>query len=266
MTAESSSTTQMLSGIAAILQAVAWPLVATIFFLVYRARIGSLLGILGEKLATASKLKAWQLELDVTSEDIKDAVKKAGDTSDPESTLGKISKAQVQAAEEVRDKIKNSPISDIRALPAVREQLYALIQEYDQSRRELGPGFVRTKKMTAIVAGMRALSLAALPLQSQLMSESSPGARLAVICMLQISPDPDYFDWLIRCLNKEDQAFILCQAAVAVLELTESGKLEDEAQARDTISGAIHHIASFSGGHPDQNTVEILQTALAKVQ
>jgi hypothetical protein len=254
-----------LSAIAAILQAVAWPLVALIFFLLYRARIGTLLDILSEKLATASKVKAWQLELDNTSEDIKDAVKKAGDAADPDNTLGKISRAQVQAAEEVRDKIRDSPLPDTRALPAVREQLYALIQEYDNSRRDLPPGFVRTKKMTAIVAGMRALSLAALPLQSQLIGEQSPGARLAAICMLQISPDPDYFDWLIERLNQEDQAFILCQAAVAVLELVQSGKLDDKAHARDAISVALHHITSFSSGHPDQNTLEILQSALAKV-
>jgi hypothetical protein len=123
---------------------------------------------------------------------------------------------------------------------------------------------VRTKKMTAIVAGMRALSLAALPLQAQLISESSPGARLAAICMLQISPDPDYFDWLIERLNAEDQAFILCQAAVAVLELVQSGKLDDKIKAHESICGALNHISSF-GDHPDQNTVEILQTAVAKV-
>jgi len=82
--------------------------------------------------------------------------------------------------------------------------------------------------------------------------------------MLQISPDPDYFDWLIERLNQEDQAFILCQSAVAVLELVQSGKLEDKSKALDAISGALHHVASF-GAHPDQNTVEILQTAVAKV-
>jgi hypothetical protein len=266
LTPEITSPTQILSGIAAILQALAWPLVALIFFLVYRTRISSLLEIIGQKLATASKFKAWQLELDNTSEDIKDAVKKAGDTADPEVTLGKISRAQVQAAEEVRDRIKNSPISDTRALPAVREQLYALIEEYDQSRRELPPGFVRTKKMTAILAGMRALALAALPLQSQLISETSPGARLAAISMLQISPDPDYFDWLIERLNKEDQAFILCQIAVAILELVETTKLDDKTQVRDAISAGLHHVMSFNDGHPDQNTVEILQSALSKVQ
>jgi hypothetical protein len=263
-TPDTQSSTQILSAVAAILQAVAWPLVAALFFLMYRARIGSLLDILGQKLATASKFKAWQLELDDTSQDIKDAVRKAGDTANPESTLGKISSAQVQAAEEVRDRIRNSPLPDTRALPAVREQLYALIQEYDQSRRDLPPGFVRTKKMTAIVAGMRALSLAALPLQAQLISESSPGARLAAICMLQISPDPDYFDWIIERLNAEDQAFILCQAAVAVLELVQSGKLDDKIKTHDAICGALHHISSF-GDHPDQNTIEILQSAVAKV-
>jgi hypothetical protein len=264
MAPDSPSSTQLLSSVAAILQAVAWPIVAAIFLLIYRVRIGSLLDILSQKLATASKVKAWQLELDNTSEDIKDAVQKAGAAANPESTLGKISRSQVQAAEEVRDKIRNSPLPDARALPAVREQLNALIQEYDLARRNLPTGFVRTKKMTAIVAGMRALSLAALPLQSQLISDPSPGARLAAICMLQISPDPDYFDWLVERLNKEDQAFILCQTAVALLELVGSGNLEANAQVRDAISGALRHVSNFNNGHPDQNTVEILQSALAK--
>jgi hypothetical protein len=266
MAPETSSTTQLISAIASLVQAIAWPLVAVIFFAAYHKRIGALLQILGDKLAAATKVKAWQIELDNTSADIKDAVIKAGATADPENTLGKISRAQVEAAEEVRDKIRQSPITDTRALPAVREQLYALIQEYDQCRKELSPGFVRTKKMTAIVAGMRALALVALPFQSQLISDPSPGARLAAICMLQISPDPDYFDWLIERLNQEDQAFILCQAAVATLELVESGKIDNKATARDAIAKSLQHVTSFHSGNPDQNTVEILQTALAKVQ
>jgi len=262
--AAESATPTLLSSIAAILQAVAWPLVALVFFVLYRRRISSLLDIFGEKLSEATRFKAWQLELDSTTEDIKQVVEKASNTADPDHTLGIVSRSQIAAAEEVRDRIHNSPIPDARALPAVREQLYALIQEYDDARRNLQPGFVRTKKMTGIVAGMRALSLAALSLLAQLTGEKSTGARLAAICMLQISPDPDYFDWLIERLKHEDQAFVLCQAAVAILELVQSGKLKDKVKANKAISEAIQHISGYNG-HPDQNTLEILQSALAKL-
>ena len=58
---------------------------------------------------------------------------------------------------------------------------------------------------------------------------------------------------------------MLCQAAVAIFELVESGKLDNPQQARDAITGALNHIAGFKTGHPDRNTLEILQSALAKI-
>jgi hypothetical protein len=262
----SSSANQTLTSIAAILQAVAWPLVGALFFLTFRTRIGMILDILGQKLATATKVKAWQLELETTSEEIKEAVKKASDAANPAQTMGSIPRSQIQAAEEISQKIRNSPLPDTRALPAVREQLYSLIREYDRARRDLPSGFVRTKKMTAIVAGMRALSLVAVPLLSELISETTSGGRLAAICILQMSPDPDYFDWLIERLNNEKQAFVLFQAAVAVLELAQDKKFHDPTAARDAISRASLHISSFTDGEPDRSTLEILQTSLSKVQ
>jgi hypothetical protein len=265
LTADTSSTTPLLSAVAAILSAIAWPTVAGIFLLLFRVRIGSLLDILSQKLAAATKVKAWQIELESTAEDIQDVVKKAGDSASP-NLLGAIPNSQIRAAEEVRARIQSSPLPDRRALPAVREQLYDLIHEYDQVRLTLPSGFARSKKMTTIVAGMRALSLAAQPLLTQLMAETTSGGRLAAICLLQMAPDPAYLDWLSDRLKNEDQAFVLFQAALALLELIQSKKYDDAGAIRDVITDGITVISSHEGGAPDANTLQILQTALSKLQ
>ena len=75
---ENPNSVQVLSAIAAILQALAWPLVVALLFIVFRARISVLLDVLTKKLATATKLKAWQFEMETAEQDVKDAVEKVG--------------------------------------------------------------------------------------------------------------------------------------------------------------------------------------------
>jgi hypothetical protein len=265
MLAETAAAPTMMSSIAALVQAVVWPAVVCYFLFAYRKRIESLLEILGQKLSAATTIKAWQIEVESTAQDIKDVVTKAGNAATPSNTLGAIPKSQLAAAEEVKARIENSSIPDARALPAVQEQLYQLIHDYDQARTELQSGFARTKKMVSIVAGMRTLSLAARPLLTQLMGETSDGAKLAAVCILQMSPDYEYLDWLNDLLQDEKQAFVLFQAALALLELVQNKKYEDAARVRDVIAGAISVISSYKEGTPDQNTLQVLQTALAKL-
>lgn len=255
----------MLSSIAAILQAVAWPLVAAFFLLVFRLRIATLLDILGQKLATASKFKAWQLELESTSEQIKQVVKEASDSAAPTQSMGPIPRSQIQAAEEVQARIRSSPLPDSRALPAVREELNSLIQRYDQIRHDLPSGPARTRMMLSVIAGMRALALAAQPLLPQLTISPTSGGRLAAVCTLQISPDIVYFDWLVERLLKETEAFLLGQTSVAVLELVKHKTYSDKAHIELEINKAIQHISSYKGGTPDQSSLEILRNALSMV-
>jgi len=120
--------------------------------------------------------------------------------------------------------------------------------------------------MNEIAAGMRTLALAGLPLRTELTRSEKAGRRLAAICMLQVAPRPRYFRWLIDRLNTEDQAFVLFQAAVAILELVKKGFYVNVDETRSAIKDAIGVISAFQGGQPDQNTLDALMEALEQVK
>jgi len=84
--------------------------------------------------------------------------------------------------------------------------------------------------------------------------------------MLQVEPRPRYFRWLIDRLRTESQAFILFQAALAVLELVKKRFYVNVDETRSAIIDAITVISGYQGGPPDQNTLDALREALEQVK
>ncbi|MGA9673408.1 MAG: hypothetical protein WBQ94_29730 [Terracidiphilus sp.] len=235
------------------------------FFILYRSKISVLFDVLTKKIADATRLKAGQLEFE-TSQEIKDVVQRAGDAAGDGIQKGEIPKSQIQAAREVSKKLQDSPLSDWRATNVVQDQLFSLIKDYERIREDMGAGPARTKRMNEVAAKMRTLSLAAQPLLRSLTSGQTAGERLAAICILQVAPETGFFSWLIERLKSENQAFMLFQASVAVLNLVKAQKYLNGANVRKEIAGALEHVKNFEGGTPDPNTIDVLNESLSLVR
>jgi len=263
LTDQLASYAPLISSIAAILNAIAWPAVAAWFLFIHRLKVSNLFTILGNKLTSAKKLKIGQFELeDVLEEGVINAREQIGDSEMPKS----IPKTQLQAAANLKERVSTTELPESSVLEAVRNQIYDLASEYESVRSQMPSGHMRTRRMNEIAAGMRTLALAGLPLRTQLTRSDSIGKRLAAICMLQVEPRPRYFRWLIERVKSETQPFVFYQASVAILELLERKFYVNADVARSEISDAIRFISSFPGGQPDQNTLDVLKEALSLVR
>lgn len=251
-----------MSSIAAILSAIAWPGVVAWFLFVNRIRIAFLLKILGRKLSSAKKLRVGQFELE---EELEEAVSEAGAKVDEADTSKTVPKNQLQAAANLRKKVIGASVSKSEVLEAVRNQIFDLAEQYESARAGMPSGPARTRRMNEIAAGMRTLALAGLPLRTKLAQSEIAGRRLAAICMLQVEPRPRYFRWLIDRLKTESQAFILFQAALAILESVKKRFYVNAEETRSAINDAIRAVSAFQGGPPDQNTLDALNEALQLV-
>jgi hypothetical protein len=263
MTDQPTSWAALFSSIAAVLSAVAWPAVAAWFLFANRIRIAFLLKVLGRKLSSAKKLKVGQFELE---EELEEAVSEAGSEVEEGATPNAVPRNQLRAAENLKKKVIGSSIPKTEVLEAVRDQIFDLANQYESARAHMQSGPARTRRMNEIAAGMRTLALAGLPLRTKLTQSPIAGRRLAAICMLQVEPRPRYFRWLIDRLKTESQAFILFQAALAVLESVKKNFYVNADEARSLINDAIGVISAFQGGPPDQNTLDALREALALIE
>jgi hypothetical protein len=259
MTDQPTSWAALLSSIAAILSAIAWPGVVAWFLFVNRIRIAFLLKVLSRKLSSAKKLKLGQFELE---EELEEAVSEAGAKANEADIPNTVPINQLRAAQNLKQRVIGSSVPKSEVLEAVRGQIFDLANEYESVRTEMQSGPSRTRKMNEIAAGMRTLALTGLPLRTELTRSQIAGQRLAAICMLQIEPRPRYFRWLIDRLKTESQAFILFQAALAILELVKKRLYVNVDETRSAIKDAIGVISAFKGGPPDQNTLDALNEAL----
>jgi hypothetical protein len=263
MTDQPTSWAALLSSIGAILSAVAWPAIVAWFLFANRIRIAFLLKVLGRKLSSAKKLKVGQFEIE---EELEEAVSEAGAKVDEVDTSKTVPRNQIQAAQNLKEKVRNSSVPKFEVVEAVIDQVFDLAQQYESVRAEMPSGALRTRRMNEIAAGMRTLALTGLRLRTELTKSETPGKRLAAICMLQVEPRPRYFRWLIDRLKSESQAFILFQAAVAVLELVKKRFYVNVDETRSAIQEAIDAISAFQGGTPDPNTLDALNEALGLVR
>jgi hypothetical protein len=263
MTDQPTTWAALFSSMAALLSAVAWPAVVAWFLFVNRVRIAFLLKVLGRKLSSAKKLKLGQFEIE---EELAEAVSEAGAEVDEAHTPNAVPKNQLRAAKDLKKKVVDSSAPKSEVLEAVRDQIFDLASQYESIRAEMQSGPIRTRRMNEIAAGMRTLALAGLPLRTELTRSKIAGGRLAAICMLQVEPRPRYFRWLIDRLKTESHAFILFQAALAILELVKKRLYINVEETRSAILDAVRVISAVPGGQPDQNTLDALNEALGQVK
>jgi hypothetical protein len=75
--------------------------------------------------------------------------------------------------------------------------------------------------MGDILLNMRGLALAGRAQIAQFADSASPGNRLAAVVMLQMQPDPTYFQWLLDRITLE-KPFIVYQAIQALVRAVDT--------------------------------------------
>jgi uncharacterized protein YneF (UPF0154 family) len=102
-----------------------------------------------------------------------------------------------------------------KAEPTIMDKIHDLAADYDKTRYEMPSSPQRTKRMTEIASSMRQLGQAAFFMLPKLTASHLAGERLAAICILQMSFDSNYIDWLAERINLE-KPFIAYHAASAL--------------------------------------------------
>lgn len=263
----------VLSGIAAILSAVAWPALILTLLIWFRKPLGSLLRAAVSIAETAEKVKIWQIEFDRA---VKQQLDTAASTAEkaPIDAAAAISSAsapaaatELKAASKVNRLVADAPTTTVREtmLDSIRERMVGLASEYDATRAGMPSGAFRTRAMNVIAAQMRTLGIAAVPFVDEFSKNpSSAGMRLAAICILQMAPDMRFVPWLCDTMHLE-QPFVFYQSSLALLNAVRKFGRSHRSALQKPIEDALERLKAFSGT-PDAGTIETLDTALKELE
>ena len=287
----------VLSGIASICTAVVWPLLIGIILWWFREPARELLKAAVGVAEGATRFKIWQIEFD---RDVQQQIARSEsaalsappttastDTAAPTSpgavgdrvdvsalqrsgkaaqVAATISSTEVSAATGVRSLLEAAPTSTLRkaAEGAIKARMLGFAQEYETTRASMHAGPERTRAMNAVVAKMRALALAAdLFLDEFMNASSSPGRRLAAICILQLKPEMRAVPWLVERMRQE-QPFVFFHASVALLNTARRFGLSEHPALSTALRSALAQVQSF-GPNADANTVRLLTLAISEL-
>jgi hypothetical protein len=261
----------LLNGIAAILSAIAWPLLVAVVLYWFRRPIESLVATAVGIAATSSKVKIWQIEFDRDVQQQLDATAHEALSRQPsvsEQQIGSpIPPAEVQAAARVRSLIDEAPPGSVRSeiQESIRQRMLGFAKEYESTRAAMHAGPDRTRAMNAVAAKMRTLALAADPFLDELANDhDSPGRRLAAICILQMVPHLERVGWLADRMAAE-QPFVFFHASVALLSAVRKYGSQQREPLKAAITRALAQVQSF-GESCDKNTVRSLTLALSELE
>lgn len=219
---------EYLKAIADLIGAVAWPIAAMVFVVLFRKQLIAFIGgVESVKVFGAEIFLKVKRELDQSAKEAADAT---GLSSAP-------SEREVSRAAIVETLLSGSDI-DI-----VRKQAMELATEYDRTRHSMPPGDERTRQMEIVVSKMRTIGRAFFPLRHEFASSASPGQRLMTIAALQVEPDYDMLDWAADRIGSE-KPFVGYHALVALLSAARgpSAKLQLSA-----IEAAVRRARQYEG-------------------
>jgi len=242
-------TAKLLTALAAILGAIAWPLLLFSVFVLFRSEVGSILTRLPaffDKIKKAS-LAGITLELD----------RVAAEAASTENEGGTITPRQIQAA--ARIELQTREVGPT----ALLNELDQLCIEYDSLRRSLPPGTDRTRAMTRVLVRMRSLAPSLIEFIDVYKSSGSPGSRLAAIAMMQMRPHTADLQWLGDRFSSE-QPFVFYHAAIALQNVANIADAVGKTRLVETIEQALRAVKSFTGV-PDQGTIRVLEELLSSL-
>lgn len=243
---------EVMKAVTELVTASAWPVVFAILLLTQWKALSRLLAALVALVQSSTRIRFGDL-IDVE-------VSRTAEEAEQRSTLSReVPTEELAAASRVGRFVTEAE------LPTVRSKMLEFAREYEAVRSDMKPGPERTRVMNAIVAKMRTLAIAATPFLAEFSTwRDSPGARLAAITILQLNPRLEYLGWLVERMRKE-QPFVFFHASVALLSMVRrfGGVARNELKA--AIERALNIVKSFTGGSPDQNTIETLELALSEL-
>ncbi len=272
----------VLQGIAAICTAVVWPVLIGLVLWGFREPAKELLQAAVGVAEGATRFKIWQIEFDrdvqqqiarsesaalVSAEAPAAARSLSADPAAGATAAAAISSTEVSAAAGVRSLLDAAPNSTLRkaAEDTIKARMVGFAQEYETTRASMHSGPERTRAMNAIVAKMRTLALAAdLFLDEWMGADSSPGRRLAAICILQLKPEMRALPWLVDRMRVE-QPFVFFHASVALLNTARRVGQGSRETVSKALRDALGQVQSF-GEKADTNTVRLLTLALSELE
>lgn len=226
---------ELITAIAALIAALAWPAALLIGLLIFRTQIAAAF----EKV---QKLRVGPLEAELE--------RVADESAKLEPQAGTVTLEEVRAATRIE-----AQANDLGEQALLR-QLDRLCIEYDTVRRAMRGGKSRTQAMTRILVQMRTLGPSVSSRIDVYKSSGSPGSRLAAIAMMQMEPDKADIDWLLERYGN-DAPFLFYHASLALQNLANDGDAAKRARVQLTAQSALQIVNSFPGT-PDANTVEVL--------
>lgn len=238
---------KLLTAVAAILGATAWPLALLVIALLFRGVLQNAISRIPSMLdrVTKASVAGIKVELDRVAD------------AEKEDKGGTVTPNQKESA--ARIAVEKH---DLGAQPLLAE-LDRLCLEFDALRRTLPSGDIRTRAMTRIVVQMRSLAPSLIEFLDAYKGSGSAGSRLAAIAMMQMVPTSVDVEWLERRFSS-DAPFLFYHAALALQnamdspDTNETKLLEICASARR----ALERVKSFNGV-PDRSTIEVLEALIA---
>jgi hypothetical protein len=242
---------KLLTAIAALVGAIAWPAAIFAFIFIFRAELRSAFGKLPVLLERVKKASLAGVVLELES--VADAESKPG-TND----AGKITPRQVEAA--ARISIQTREVEP----QTILNEMDKLCLEYDSLRRTMPSGDIRTRAMTRVLVKMRSLAPSVIDSLDVYKGSGSAGSRLAAIAMMQMIPAKADIDWL-RDRFSSEQPFLFYHAALALQNVANvCDTQEKKMRLRAAAQQALASIKSFTGP-PDRGTIEVLDMLLSSL-
>ena len=237
---------KLLTSVAMLLGAVAWP---GIFFLVvymFRNEIRSALN----RVKKASLPGGVVLEIDrVADAEVDSGVDKSGEITPRQQEVA------ARIAAETRDVSSEAILGEL--------DKYCL--EYDSLRRSLPPGVNRKRAMTRVLVKMRSLAPSAVGFLDVYKGSGSAGSRLAAIAMMQMDPRVADLEWL-KVRFTSEQPFVFYHAALALQNFANTCVTsEDKKHLREIAQQALNAVKGFVGGPPDRETIQVLEMLISSL-
>jgi hypothetical protein len=235
----------LLTAIAAIIAAVAWPFALLVVLLVYRKPIGIAAIKIPMILDRVHSLKIGALEAELD---------KVASVSAASSGKGNVTPDQARVAARIE-----SQASDLGPQELLK-QLDRLSLEYDTMRNSMPSGYERTAAMTSVLIKMRALAPSTSFRIDAYKGSGSPGSRLAAIAMMQMEPNLGDLEWLEGRFRAENP-FIFYHAALALRNMaTHADGEELRSKISAVAKSAKFVVENFEYGVPDPDTIEALSS------
>jgi hypothetical protein len=242
---------KLLTGVAALIGAIAWPLAALVMVSFFRVELRSILAkipLLLDRVKKAS-LPGVALELERVAN---------AETEIGSNPSGQITPRQVEAA--TRIAVQKQELGSETLL----RELDRLCLEYDSLRRTLPSGPDRTRAMTRVIVKMRSLAPSLVDFLDTYKGSGSPGSRLAAVAMMQMVPRVADLEWL-RDRFSIELPFVFYHAALALQNVANVYTApEMRKRLLEITQQALAIVKSFPGV-PDPGTIEVLRNLVSSL-